>query len=227
MRKNKHDKQTKGDNRLREMITREAARLMYEGDVSQYYSAKWLAAKAILNRGGRKTRSIRTRDLPSNGEISNAVYEMVKLYEGDSIDYRLFSMRVAALELMQQLYGFSPRLIGSVSTGKIKRNSDIDLHVFTDSIETLHMHLQQIGLHFETKQVCIMVSGRVKAFTHFYLDHEFPVELSVYPENDIRIRGRSSTDGKPIIRLSYTRLLALIESEHGEAWAQYIQRGEI
>jgi len=40
-----------------------------------------------------------------------------------------FAMRVIALEAMQALERFSPRLIGSVATGHVRRGSDIDLHV--------------------------------------------------------------------------------------------------
>jgi len=226
MRKNRTKKSNKGDYRLRETITHEAARIMYQEDVAQYHTAKWRAAKSILSRGGKNIKTIRTRDLPSNGEISSAIYQMATFYEGDTINYRLFTMRLAALDIMEELQVFSPRLIGSVSTGRIKKNSDIDVHIFTDSLESLKTHLDDKQWPFECKQVCIMHNGKPREFTHIYLEHEFSVELSVYPENEIRVRTRSSTDGKPIIRLSYDRLLALIEREHGEAWEQYLAGGE-
>ena len=38
---------------------------------------------------------------------------------------------------LRALSEFSPRLIGSVSTGHIRRGSDIDLHVFTDDLDPL------------------------------------------------------------------------------------------
>ena len=225
MRKSKQAKYHKNDKRLRNTITLEAAKLMYHGEAAQFHTAKWRAARSIFCHGpGRQqARTIRPQDLPSNGEIAEAVYQIAKFYEGDTFYYRLFNMRIAALGLMESLHPFSPRLIGSVSTGKITRHSDIDIHVFSDSLESLSTHLKQQNWQFEEKQVCIMVNSKVKTFTHIYITHEFPVELSVYPQCDLRIRSRSSTDGKAIERLSYNKLLTLIETEHAEEWAEYLR----
>ena len=226
MRKNRHLKTCKGDFRLREMITKEAAKLMYEGHSNQYHTAKWRAAKSVLSRGDKRVKNIRTHDLPSNGEISEAVYALAKFNEGDSISVRLFAMRIAALDIMEKLDEFSPRLIGSVSTGCIKKSSDIDIHIFTDSIEMLEHKLQELNWHFEREQTHILYNGKPREFTHIYIEQEFPVELSVYPSNEIRVQGRSSTDGKPIVRFSYTKLLALIQGEHNEQWQAHIDNQE-
>ena len=72
------------------------------------------------------------------------------------------------------------------------------------------------------KQVCIRRNNRLVEYTHIYLDHEYPVELSVYPSNEIKVTGRSSTDGKPIRRLSAAKVRALMEEEHAEAWALHL-----
>ena len=223
MRKNQF---VKGNIQLRQTILREAARLMYEEGVGQYYTAKWRAAKRVLGQGGKKVRSIRTRDLPSNGEISQALFQLAQLYEGNTIQDRLFAMRISALEIMEKFEQFCPRLIGSVSTGRIKKTSDIDLHLFTDHIEILESHINLLGWPYERDQITIKYNGKFREFTHFYLEHEFPLELSVYPLSEIRVRGRSSTDGKPIVRLSYEKLLRLIEQEHASEWDQYLSFGE-
>ncbi len=222
----KNSKHERGNAQFRQLLVREAARLMYEENIKQYHTAKWRAAKNLLSRGGIKMCKIRTRDLPSNGEISLAVYQMAQMHEGGTLTRRLFSMRITALDIMENLESFSPRLIGSVSTGRIKKTSDIDLHLFTDSLETVENRLEELNWPFEKEMVTIRYGGKFREFTHFYVDHEFPVELSVYPENEIRIRGRSSTDGKPIDRLSYDRLLGLIEEQHADAWYEYLEFGD-
>jgi len=205
------------------MITKEAAKLMYEGHSNQYHTAKWRAAKSVLSRGEKRVKTIRTHDLPSNGEISEAVYALAKFNEGDSSSIRLFAMRISALDIMEKLDEFSPRLIGSVSTGRIKKSSDIDIHIFTDSLEILEQKLHVLNWHFERKQTHILYNGKPREFTHFYIEQEFPVELSVYPSNEIRVQGRSSTDGKPILRVSYAKLLTLIQEQHAEQWQAYIE----
>lgn len=135
--------------RLRHLLAQEAARLMYEEDIKQYYTAKRVAARRLLGaQGGRKMR-YRPRDLPSNGEIQAALLDLSRLMDGDMHDHRLFAMRIVALETMQELLPFHPRLIGSVSTGHVHRGSDIDIHVFVDDIDQLFAHLRYKDLGYE------------------------------------------------------------------------------
>lgn len=218
----KESKRSYSNKNLRHIITNEAARLIYEEGIKQYHTAKWRAAKNVLARGGIKQSTMRAHELPSNGEISDQLYRLAAMYEGETLIERLFDMRLLALDVMEALEEFTPRLIGSVSTGKIKKTSDIDLHIFTDNIEMLEARLDQLEWAYEKEEVTIRYLNRYKDFTHIYLDKKFSVELSVYPMNDIRVRGRSSTDGKPIDRLSYRRLLDLIQEEHSEEWSQTI-----
>ena len=102
---------------LRASLAEEAARLMYEEGVKQYHSAKFLAAKRLLGRSMGKKVRYRPKDLPSNGEIQASLKHLVELNEDPDQHYRLFAMRVIALEVMHDLLMFYPCLIGSVSTG--------------------------------------------------------------------------------------------------------------
>lgn len=218
----KKTKVSKGDLKTRQLITREAARLMYQEGVSQYHTAKFMAARSVLSGGGKSAYIRNPSHLPSNGEINEAVDALAELHEGDTRYSQLFAMRILALEYMQKLERFSPRLIGSVSTGRIKKTSDIDIHIFTDDMEALLLYLDCQGWQYETANITVSQNGILKAYTHIYIDSEYPIELSVYSNNEIRIRGRSSTDGKPIIRVSAAKLLELILNEHEEQWQRYI-----
>ena len=225
MRKFQVKKKAKKSHQIRQQIIKTAAKLMYEEGVSQYFDAKRIAARRLFKQGGGG--SFRVIDLPSNGEIANALAELAQLKEGDARTARLFAMRIVALDIMENLSNFNPRLIGSVSTGRIRASSDIDIHVFTDCFEILEEELRRIGWHYETKQVLVQKNGRVEEYTHVFIDSAFPVELSVYPSNDLRVRGRSSTDGKRIISMKAQVLQALTSDEHNEAWVNYLQTGEI
>ena len=212
---------------LRQSIAREAARLMYDEGVDQYFNAKRLAAKRLFGRSGAKKIRHRPQDLPSNGEIQAELKELITLMEDEYSQLRLFAMRVIALETMNTLEPFKPRLIGSVSTGHVRNGSDIDLHVFTDNIEDIEAYVHYLGWRFETRQVTIQVAGKYKDYTHIYYERVFPIELSVYTNNEIRVTHRSSTDGKPIVRVKPSALKQIIAEQHSAEWALYLETGEI
>jgi hypothetical protein len=212
---------------LRAQIAAEAARLMYEEDVKQYFTAKRMAAKRLLGRVGGKRLRYRPQDLPSNGEIRDALLMLAELAEGDRRTRRLFAMRIVSLEAMRALVPFESRLIGSVSTGHIRRGSDIDLSVFTDNEDALERHLRNLGWTFETERVTILKFGQLREYMHIHVADVFPIELTVYALRELRFRPRSSTDGKPIRRVKIAALEALLMQEHPEAWAEYLSEGTI
>ncbi len=210
---------------LRYSLAVEAARLMYEEGIQQYLTAKQIASKRLLGRVYRKKMRYRPKDLPSNGEIKEALLQLVQQNEGDDHFYQLFAMRVIALEIMNELIGFTPCLIGSVSTGHIRKSSDIDLHLFTNSLETLEIRLIELQWKYKLNEVAIQKNGRIKLYTHVYLDYVFPIELSVYPTQEIRVVSKSSTDGKPIMRFKASKVEQLLMTEHELEWQRYLSDG--
>jgi hypothetical protein len=210
---------------LRAAIAQLAAQIMYGEEVKQYFTAKRLAAKRLLGRVNAKAIHYRPQDLPSNGEIKEALLELVTEIEGDGRTRRLFAMRVVALEAMEALEPFSPRLIGSVATGHVRSGSDIDLHVFAWDGADVEAHVRQLRWTYETQRVNILKHGKVMEFTHVLVADVFPLELTVYAPNELSHRPRSSTDGKPIVRLRPATLRKLCEAEHTELWARYLADG--
>ena len=220
--KKHHDR--KGDTNIRRLLTIEAAKLMYEEGVSQYHTAKHMAAKKLLINGQR-LRQVRPNHLPSNDEISDAINTLADMHEGEARKDRLFEMRILALDVLNILDSYSPRLIGSVSTGNIKKSSDIDIHVFVDDNTRLTDDLEKIGWNYQCSEVAIRDQGKIEIYQHVHIDLDFPVELSVYPCAKIRVRTRSSTDGKPILRLSSDKLITLMMKDHPQEWQHYIETG--
>lgn len=211
---------------LRAAIAQLAAQIMYGEDVKQYFTAKRLAAKRLLGQANAKTTTrYRPQDLPSNGEIKQALLELVIEIEGDGRAQRLFAMRIAALEAMEALAPFTPRLIGSVATGHVRSGSDIDLHVFAWDAADVEAHVRDLGWVHETQRVSILKHGKVMEFTHVHVPDVFPLELTVYKPSELRQRPRSSTDGKPIVRIRDTVLRKLCEREHAELWRRYLADG--
>src|SRR6266851_2721499 len=113
--------------KLRQAIALEAARLMYERTESEYFTAKRKAAKRLCRQW------VKPEDLPSNAEIREQIQLFARLHEGGRRTENLREMRLEALRMMRLLRPFKPRLIGSVMTGHVRKGSDIDLHVFSDS----------------------------------------------------------------------------------------------
>lgn len=194
-------------NKIRQQITFEAARLMYSRQESEYYRAKMRAARAIC-RGWVKPSL-----LPSNAEIRDEIQRFAWMYEGDQRTVNLREMRLYALGLMRQLREFRPRLIGSTCTGHVRSGSDIDIHLFSSSIDAIVHCLEQNGLLCEVERKHVRKHGESRLYTHIHIEDRFPVELTVYPADQAHVVFRSSITGKPIERLTIPELENLLRQD--------------
>ena len=114
-------------------------------------------------------------------------------------------MRVVARDA-RALEGFEPRLIGSVSTGHIRKGSDVDLHVFTDDRRApAHVKARSGGASRRRRRS--RSSGEIREYLHVHVK-EHIVELTLYERRESRFRLRSSTDGKLIARVKPAALEA-------------------
>ncbi len=210
---------------LRAALAQLAAQIMYGEEVKQYFTAKRLAAKRLLGQTNAKSMRYRPQDLPSNGEIKQALLELVTEIEGDGRAQRLFAMRIVALETLEALARFTPRLIGSVATGHVRSGSDIDVHVFAWDAADVEAEVAALGWVHETQRVSILKGGKVMEFTHVHVPDVFPIELTVYRPNELRRRPKSSTDGKPIVRIRDSALRTICQREHADLWRRYLADG--
>jgi hypothetical protein len=196
------------NDKLRHAIAFEAARLMYERVESEYFTAKRKAAKRLCRQ------SCKPDDLPSNAEIRELIQTFARVHEGERRTAHLRAMRLAALRLMRLLRAFKPRLIGSVMTGHVRQGSDIDLHLFTDSVALVTQILEGEGYQFDVERKQVVKHGEARVFTHVHVHDRFPFELTVYPEDKAHYVFKSSITGKAIERASIRELEELLESEY-------------
>src|SRR5919201_1170970 len=196
------------DVKLRQAIALEAARLMYERVESEYFTAKRKAAKRLCRRG------VKPEDLPSNAEIREQIQLFARIHEGDRRTRHLRAMRLQALRFMRLLRAFRPRLIGSVMTGHVRKGSDIDLHVFTDSPGLVTDLLEQAGLQYDLERKQVVKHGEARVFTHVHVYDAFNFELTVYPEDKAHYVFKSSITGKAIERASIAELEDLLRREY-------------
>jgi hypothetical protein len=188
------------DHKLRQAIALEAARLMYERVETEYFTAKRKAAKRLC-RG-----NVKPSDLPANSEIRDQIQLFARLHEGDKRTAHLQEMRLAALHMMRLLRPFKPRLIGSVMTGHIRKGSDIDLHVFTNSAGLVTDILENGGYQYDLERKAIVKFQESRVFTHIHVFDRFNFELTVYDENQAHYVFKSSITGKAIERASIGEL---------------------
>src|SRR2546423_1498772 len=196
------------DAKLRQAIALEAARLMYERVESEYYTAKRKAARRLC-RGW-----VTPEDLPSNAEIRDQIQVFARIHEGDRRTEHLRDMRLEALRLMRLLRQFRPRLIGSVMTGHVRKGSDIDIHVFSDSVGLVTDLLEQEGYQHDVERKQVVKHGESRVFTHVHVFARFNFELTVYAEDKAHYVFKSSITGKPIERASIAELEAFLAREY-------------
>jgi predicted nucleotidyltransferase len=196
------------NDKLRCRVAWEAARLMYDREETEYFRAKLKAARRLA-RGDFKPS-----DLPSNREIRDQIQAWARLHEGEQRTENLRDMRLEALRMMRILRRFRPRLIGSTLTGHVRRGSDIDLHVFSDSIEAVAAALDEEGFCFEVEHKRVRKHGEERIFVHIHVADRFPFELTIYASRLAHYVFKSSITGKAIERASIAELEQLLAREY-------------
>jgi hypothetical protein len=197
-------------NKLRRQIAWQAAQLMYTREESEYFRAKLKAARRTV-RGW-----VKPRDLPSNAEVREEILQLARLHEGDTQRENLRDMRLAALGLMRKMPLFRPRLIGSVLTGHVRQGSDIDLHLFADSIEPVESILRDEALDYEVQRKLVRKHGEATTYTHIHVHDHYPFELTVYPTQKANYGFKCSITGKAMERLSIAELEQFLAREYAE-----------
>jgi predicted HD phosphohydrolase/predicted nucleotidyltransferase len=194
--------------KLRRHVAWEAARLMYQREETEYLRAKLKAARRLA-RG-----EFKPGDLPSNREIREQIQLWAQLHEGDERTANLRDMRLEALRLMRILRLFRPRLIGSTLTGHVRRGSDIDLHLFSDSIEAVAAALDEEGFTYEIERKAVLKQGEQRVFVHIHIEDRFPFELTIYSSDKAHYVFKSSVTGKAIERASISELEQFLAREY-------------
>ena len=196
------------NSKIRRQIAWQAARLMYDREESEYYRAKMKAARKICKGW------VAPKDLPSNAEIRDEVQQLARLIEGEGRNRNLREMRLAALSLMRSLEKFRPRIIGSVFTGHIRSGSDIDLHVFSSSVQAIASELDYQNLRYEITRKEVRKNGEETVYRHIHIQDRFEFELTVYPESKVSYAFKSSITGKAIEKASLPQFESFLENEY-------------
>ena len=194
-----------GNERARQVVAQEAARIIVNHGVRDYRVAKQKAAERL----GVGTRG----SLPGNSEIEAAVAEHLQLFGGDDHQDHLRLMRVAALSAMELLSAFTPRLVGPVLAGTADENSAVNLHVFADSPEAVALELEQIGVSYRSYERRLKSRrDQLETYSGFEFHHNHsPIQATVFPVDGIRQAPMSPVTGKPMKRVDSTAVQEMLE----------------
>lgn len=198
------------DERARQLLAQESARIIVDQGLRDYKVAKAKAA----DRLGMHQRGA----LPGNAEIEQAISAHLQLFNGDSHADLLQRMRVAALAAMQLLADYSPRLVGPVLAGTADENSAVNLHVFADSSEEIALYLHDRGISSKLYERRLKRrrgrNVRPDLFPGYRFDYRGErIEATVFAVDGIRQAPLSPIDGKPMRRADLKGVRALFEQE--------------
>ena len=193
---------------MRQRIAMEAARLMAEHGISDYYTAKRKAAHQL--------GAPDTQNMPRNEEVEQALGAYHRLFQSELQPRRLRELREVALQAMRLLEPFQPRLVGSVLSGTAHVHSDVNLHLFTDVPEEVAVFLLGRQIPHES-QARLLRQGQdetpQRVPVYRFVAGDTVIDLTVLPVSGLRQAPRSPVDGRPMRRLTPNDLLRLLAEQ--------------
>ena len=205
-------RQNSRDRQMRHRIAQEAARLMSAEGIRDFYAAKRKAAERL--------GAPNTQNMPRNLEVEEALEEYQRIFVGSEYEQHLRMLREAAREAMRFFDAFQPRLTGSVLSGTASEHSDVNLHLFADSPEEVHLFLMEAGVPFEQGQRRLRINREESQDFPLvrFLAGEVMIEALLLPLTRLHHAPLSPVDGRPMQRASLRHLDALL-AETREATA--------
>jgi len=188
---------------LKKRVAQEAAILLYTSQEKEYKQAKKRAAQ-ILG----------ARVLPSNLEVAEELDKIAEEREGRSRQELLLQMRREALQVMELLKKFHPKLIGSVWRGTARKNSDIDIVTFSSTPKAVLTQLQKSNFNIvKTEWLSVTKRGRKEESFHIHLAllSGNEAEVVVRSPERINIKERCEIYGGFATGLSYPQLKRVLE----------------
>jgi predicted nucleotidyltransferase len=191
------------DSDLRCKIAKEAATLLYFGAEKEYKQAKLKAAKTLG-----------THFLPTNLEVALELDKIAEAYEGPARKEKLIQMRKEALEIMETLKKYSPRLVGSVWRGTIRQGSDIDIAVYHDVSDEIAHVLGVSGVKIvKTEWTAVTKKGKTEDAFHIYgeTSSKHKAEVVVRSPDEVGCRRKCEVFGDELKGLNIQELKLVLK----------------
>lgn len=174
----------------REQVSQLAARLMAEDGIQDFAFAKRKAAQRLGVTA--------LRHLPNNAEVAEALRVFQGLFQKDEQAEWLAHLRREALEAMRLLLRFNPYLTGSVLAGTAGRHSDVNLHLYTDSVKEVELFLLDQGIPYRCSERRINQGDECRAAPAFMVERGGTVfNIAVLSPNNLRVPLRGPDRNSP------------------------------
>ncbi len=189
--------------RMRQRLAQKTAQILLDSGARDFHAAKKKAAQQL---GAMDTKS-----LPNNSEIELALIEYQRLFRATSQPEHLSRLRQIAIEAMQFLKDFNPRLVGSVLSGTADEHSFITIHVFADTIESIGFYLRdkQIPNELSERRLRIGVEQYQNYSTYEFVVDDARLELVIFLQKQKQI-PLNPIDGKLMKRADITEVELLL-----------------
>jgi hypothetical protein len=187
-------------------IAMAAARMIAE-DGTDYATAKRKAAKLIL--GNNKTPG---DVMPDNAQVEAEVREYQALFMGDEQPARLKALRLLALELMQILERFHPRLVGAVVNGTAGEHTDIHIQLFPESSKDVAVFLLNADVDYVVGETAHTKQRGEFVETYSFMWKNEGVHLTMYEPEDVRSASKTG-NGNAQEYLNLRALKALLNED--------------
>ncbi|MFB0501424.1 MAG: nucleotidyltransferase domain-containing protein [Candidatus Bathyarchaeia archaeon] len=201
---------------MKKRVAREAAILLYTSQEKEYKQAKKRAVKTLG-----------VRVLPSNREVAKELDKIAEEREGRSRQERLLQMRREALQVMELLKKFHPKLIGSVWRGTARKNSDIDIVTFSSAPKVVLAQLQKTNLKIaKTEWLSVTKRGRKEASFHIHLilSSGNEVEVVVRSPERIGLKERCEIYRDFVTGLNYPQLKRVLAENPLQKFVPMLKR---
>jgi len=187
----------------RKEVALAAARLMQEQGMD-YLSAK---KKAALQLGLQDQAA-----LPTNQEVEQAMLENQRLFAADDAKSALRELRKIALNAMQLVEEFRPRLVGEVLSGALTAAASIELHVFCDHSEQVAFKLMDSSIEYRLQEKRMRWRADVYTLVPVYslVMEDTDLLIYVFDHNGERQSPLSPVDGRPMVRKSRADIETMI-----------------
>ena len=194
--------------RLRETLAHEAARIMVTEGVHDYQKAKRKACERL--------RTLQGGSLPSNIEIESAISSFNKTFLPDH-DRTLWGLRRTALTVMNWLTQFSPYLTGPVLEGTAGTGTPVSLHVSCDCVEEVMAVLQQRGMDVKVKDRCFRQN---RQHTHLpglvFSCQDCEIDITIFGLRQQHQPPKSKTCNHSVQRMNVKALVNLLDRTRPE-----------
>lgn len=191
---------------IRSRLAQEAARLISAGEAGNYPQARRKAAQRL----GVLDKAV----FPANQDIDEALREYQRLFrpETGAVSHRY---REAALEAMEFLAAFRPRLTGPVLDATADSQAVVTLHLHEDDSDAVALYLEDQGIPADADIVRLRPDAhREEVFPVWrFFAGDVPFEVIGLPALLVRQAPLASGDDQPMRRASASQLRRLMQDE--------------